>query len=258
MAWLYNNIRSGGIKMKENKYDDKVFFDKYSNMERSIKGLEGAGEWHELKKMLPDLQGKRVLDLGCGYGWHCRYAIENGATSVIGIDISEMMIEEAKNKTVSENIRYICMPIEDINFPEASFDLVISSLTLHYIPSFEEVLNNISKVLISGGYFVFSVEHPIFTAQGIQDWYYDKEGNRLHWPVDHYFTEGKRKAVFLGEDIIKYHKTLTTYIKGLISGGFEITGVVEPKPSDNSLNANPENLDELRRPMMLLISSRKK
>ena len=244
--------------MKENKYDDKVFFDKYSNMDRSIKGLEGAGEWHELKQMLPDLQGKRVLDLGCGFGWHCRYAIENGATSVIGVDISEMMIKVAKSKTASDAIQYICMPIEDISFPEASFDVVISSLTLHYIPSFEEVLNNIKKWLTSGGEFVFSVEHPIFTAEGKQDWYYDESGNRLHWPVDHYFTEGIRQAVFLGENITKYHKTMTTYLKSLINSGFEITGLVEPEPSDELLQEKPDNMDELRRPMMLLISSRKK
>lgn len=244
--------------MKENKYDDKIFFDKYSNMDRSIKGLEGAGEWHELKHMLPDLSGKRVLDLGCGFGWHCRYAIENGATSVIGVDISEMMINVAKNKTTSDKISYICMPIEDISFPEASFDVVISSLTLHYIPSFEEVLNNVKRWLVSGGDFVFSVDHPIFTAEGTQDWYYDDKGNRLHWPVDHYFTEGIRKAVFLGEDITKYHKTMTTYLRSLINSGFEITGFVEPEPSEKLLQEKPDNMDELRRPMMLLISARKK
>ena len=244
--------------MKENKYDDKVFFDKYSNMERSLKGLEGAGEWHELKKMLPDLQGKRILDLGCGFGWHCRYAIEHGAKSVIGVDISERMIEEAKNKTSSEDIEYICSPIEDIDFPEGSFDLIISSLTLHYIESFEGIIDKISKWLVSGGDFVFSVEHPIFTAQGTQDWYYDSYGNRLHWPVDQYFIEGIRRSVFLDEEVMKYHKTLTTYIQGLITKGFGITGVVEPKPARNKLEELPDNPDELRRPMMLLISSNKK
>ena len=53
--------------MKENKYDDERFFGQYSQMSRSVQGLRGAGEWHELKKMLPDFNGKRVLDLGCGF-----------------------------------------------------------------------------------------------------------------------------------------------------------------------------------------------
>jgi ubiquinone/menaquinone biosynthesis C-methylase UbiE len=248
----------GGIKMKQNKYDDKVFFDKYSDMGRSKNGLKGAGEWHELKKMMPDFQGKRVLDLGCGFGWHCRYAVENGAASVIGVDLSQNMLDEAKKKTNSENIQYIRMPIEDIDFPDNSFDAVISSLALHYVQSFEEVLSKISKCLSSGGYFVFSVEHPIFTAQGPQDWHYDNDGKPLHWPVDRYFIQGVREAVFLGEKVTKYHKTLTTYINGLLKSGFEIIELVEPQPEEHLLHTVPGMMDELRRPMMLLISARKK
>lgn len=53
--------------MKENKYDNESFFKKYSEMERSKKGLSSAGEWLELQKILPDFHSKRVLDLGCGY-----------------------------------------------------------------------------------------------------------------------------------------------------------------------------------------------
>ena len=54
--------------MKENKYDNNRFFSQYSQMSRSVDGLKGAGEWHVLQKMLPDFTGKRVLDLGCGFG----------------------------------------------------------------------------------------------------------------------------------------------------------------------------------------------
>jgi hypothetical protein len=60
--------------MKQNKYDDPEFFAKYSRMRRSIGGLNDAGEWHVFRALLPDLRNKRLLDLGCGYGWHCRYA----------------------------------------------------------------------------------------------------------------------------------------------------------------------------------------
>jgi len=244
--------------MKENKYDDDNFFNKYKDMDRSKKGLEGAGEWHELKKMLPDFEGKRVLDLGCGFGWHCRYAIENGAKLAVGVDISQRMLDEAKNKTNDSNVQYICMPIEDIDFQDNSFDVVISSLALHYIKSFENILDKVDRCIPSGGEFIFSVEHPIFTASGEQDWYYDDEGNTIHWPVDRYFYEGSRRAKFLGEEVIKYHKTLTTYINCLINSGFEITGVTEPKPEERMLEKVPGMLEELRRPMMLIISSRKK
>ena len=67
----------------------------------------------------------------------------------------------------------------------------------------------IRKFLRPGGYFIFSAEHPVFTAEGSQDWYYDENGKPLHFPVDNYYYEGKRNAVFLGEPVIKYHRTLT-------------------------------------------------
>ena len=91
--------------MKENKYDNEQFFEKYGMMERSKKGLEGAGEWHELKKILPDFKDKTVLDLGCGYGWHCAYAIEQGANYVLGVDISKKMLE-VDRVSMSSNGRF--------------------------------------------------------------------------------------------------------------------------------------------------------
>ena len=247
-----------GGKMKENKYDDEIFFEKYSQMDRSKKGLAGAGEWHELKKMLPDFKGKKVLDLGCGFGWHCIYAMEQGADSAVGIDISSKMLEEAKKKTKFSNVEYIQMPIEDINFEADSFDVVISSLAFHYVKSFENICKKVNNCLVKGGEFIFSAEHPVFTAQGREDWYYDESGNILHWPVDSYYLEGKRESVFLGEKVVKSHKTLTTYLNTLLKTGFEITGIVEAQPSEEMLKIIPEMKDELRRPMMLLVSAKKK
>ena len=100
--------------MKENKYDDERFFGQYSQMSRSVQGLRGAGEWHELKKMLPDFNGKRVLDLGCGFGWHCRYAIERGATFALGIDLSGKMLDKAREINPSPLIEYKRIAIEDL------------------------------------------------------------------------------------------------------------------------------------------------
>ena len=239
----------------ENAYDKRKFFEKYSQMERSVKGLEGAGEWHELKKMLPDFRGKRVLDLGCGFGWHCRYAAENGAQSVLGIDISENMLQEARRRTEDPRVEYRKISLEEYEYPENSFDAVISSLALHYVESFEDICRKVYRCLKPGGEFVFSAEHPIFTAYGSQDWYRDEKGNIVHWPVDRYFEEGKREAVFLGETMVKYHRTLTTYLGSLLENGFQITGVVEPMPPESMMDI-PGMGDELRRPMMLLVSAR--
>lgn len=243
--------------MKQNIYNNKTFFEKYRQMRRSVKGLEGAGEWETLQKMLPEFKGKKVLDLGCGFGWHCQYALEHGAATVVGIDISDKMLAVAKEKT-SREIKYICKSIEDAKFPDDSFDVVISSLAFHYLESFEDIVKNVCNWLIDGGEFVFSVEHPVFTSYGTQDWYRNTKGNILHFPVDNYFYEGRRESNFLGEKVLKYHKTLTTYINTLLQQGFEITGVVEPQPSKEMLKTIEGMKEELRRPMMLIVSARKR
>ncbi|WP_226530247.1 class I SAM-dependent methyltransferase [Metabacillus niabensis] len=239
--------------MKQNKYDDEHFFSAYEKMPRSVKGLEGAGEWHVLKALMPDLKNKNVLDLGCGFGWHCRYVREQEASSVIGVDISEKMLQKARENTDDPLISYLKMPIEEINFTDDQFDVVISSLAFHYIKSFEEICKKVYKCLRPGGTFLFSVEHPIFTSRNDQDWYYDEQGNPLHWPVDHYQSEGVRETTFLTENVIKYHRTFSTYLNNLIGTGFSIRAVKEPTPSDKMLKNIPGMTDELRRPMFLMI-----
>ncbi|PAD69789.1 SAM-dependent methyltransferase [Bacillus sp. 7586-K] len=243
--------------MKQNKYDDIQFFSEYEKMPRSVKGLEAAGEWHVLKTLLPELKNKSVLDLGCGFGWHCRYAREQQASSVIGVDISEKMLQKAREKTDDPAISYIQMPIEEIDFSNGQFDVVLSSLAFHYIQSFREVCKKVYDSLKPEGSFVFSVEHPIFTSRDEQDWYYDDKGNRLHWAVDHYQSEGIRETTFLTNNVIKYHRTISTYLNDVMKVGFTISAVEEPIPSEEMLNTIPDMKDELRRPMFLMISAKK-
>ena len=242
--------------MKENRYDDPVFFAKYSHMPRSERGLEAAGEWEALQAILPDFAGKRVLDLGCGYGWHCVYALEHGAAAVTGVDISEKMLAVAREKTTADNAVYLRAAMEDVDFPAESFDVALSSLALHYVASFADMAQKVHRWLKPGGNFVFSIEHPIFTAYGNQDWYRDAQGNILHFPVDNYFYEGPRQAVFLGEKVVKYHHTLTTILDGLLAHGFALRRVVEPQPPARMLYMEGMP-DELRRPMMLLVAAQK-
>ena len=242
--------------MKENKYDDPVFFEKYSHMSRSEQGLSGAGEWQTLEAMLPDFQGKRVLDLGCGYGWHCQYAARHGAASVTGLDLSEKMLEKARSLCAGLPVTLKRCAMEDFSFSPGSFDVVLSSLAFHYLADFPDVVRRVRDCLVPGGIFVFSCEHPIFTAYGTQDWYYNENGEILHFPVDRYFIEGKRDAVFLGEHVTKYHRTVTSYCQTLLEQGFTLTGLREPQPPADMLEL-PGMADELRRPMMLIVSARR-
>lgn len=241
--------------MKENVYDNPVFFKKYGEMLRSKEGLKGAGEWPAVEKLLPDFEGKKVLDLGCGYGWHCLYAASRGASQVVGIDLSEKMLEEAARRNPGDTIEYRRMGIEDFDYPAECYDVVISSLAFHYIEDIAEVFRRIYRTLTPGGSFVFTMEHPVFTAYGSQDWVYDAEGQSAYWPVDRYFLEGKRQTGFLGEPVVKYHHTLTTLIESLLHAGFAIRELVEPQPTPEMLEDIPSMKEELRRPMMIALSA---
>src|SRR5699024_1576978 len=124
------------------------------------------------------------------------------------------------------------------------FDVVISSLSFHYIQSFKSSCKKVYDSLIPGGSFVFSVEHPIFTSRSEQDWYYDNQGNRQHWPVDNYQSEGIRQTTFLNNHVTKYHRTISTYLNDLINAGFIIRAVKESVPSNEMLKSIPGMEDE--------------
>lgn len=121
------------------EYDNEAFFREYARMPRSREGLSAAGEWSQLRPLFPPLEGKRVLDLGCGYGWHCRYAAEQGAAQVLGIDLSRKMVEEARRRTQDKRIVYRICAIEEYEYPENAWDFVVSNLALHYIADIEAI-----------------------------------------------------------------------------------------------------------------------
>lgn len=240
----------------KNIYDDPAFFGEYAKMGRSQSGLSGAGEWHQLEPLFPDLQGACVLDLGCGYGWHCQYAARHGAAEVLGLDGSVRMIEEAKRRNSSEGIRYEVCDLLDYGYPEERFDLVLSNLVLHYVEDLDGIYRKIYQSLKAGGVFLLNIEHPVFTGSVGQEWIRDEEGRALYWPVDRYFSPGVRVTNFLGKSVRKQHHTLTQILGGLLRAGFVLEAVEEAMPPEEMMDL-PGMADELRRPMMLLVRARK-
>lgn len=241
--------------MRENKYDDPDFFENYGQMPRSVGGLNAAGEWHVLQKMLPDFKGKNVLDLGCGFGWHCIYAKEQGAEQVVGVDLSAKMLKVAAEKSKGLEIEYLQQAIEDVEFSNEQFDVVISSLAFHYVEDFQLILQKMNQFLKPGGRLIFSQEHPIFTARAEQDWVRNEKGEILYWPVDQYQEQGIRQTSFLGHTVVKYHRTLENIFNSLIQAGFVIQQVSEPKPSAEAVAAYPEMEAENKRPIFLMVSA---
>ncbi|GGB11924.1 class I SAM-dependent methyltransferase [Macrococcus hajekii] len=209
-------------------------------------------------KMMPDLEGTHVLDLGCGDGRHCNYAVEQGASHVVGVDLSEKMLTLALEQPHADKIRFLQGSIDqldELNFEAHEFDIVISSLALHYLPDFEDVVEAVKHILTINGTFLFMIEHPIYTAHGSQDWVYDAENNRIHWPVDMYHREGERQQ---SDGVIKYHRTLSHYLSVLIEENFVIKGINESLSAERNRDDDPDIKDELRRPKHLIISARRK
>ena len=193
--------------MAQNIYDRPEFFDGYSRMDRSVRGLDGAPEWPAMRALLPGLGRKRVLDLGCGFGWFARWAAEQGAASVLGVDLSDNMLARAKAETPDQRVRYIKADLESLDLPRESFDLAYSSLALHYVQDFKRLIGEVSRALVSGGNFVFSIEHPIYMASMKPGWLTTGDGRKV-WAVDHYAIEGPRITDWLAKGVEKQHRTL--------------------------------------------------
>jgi SAM-dependent methyltransferase len=241
--------------MTQNIYDNEEFFAGYSRLPRSIHGLDGAPEWPVLRTMLPDLRGRRVLDLGCGFGWFCRWAREQGAALAEGIDVSENMLARARATTSDPAIVYSRADMERLALPAAAFDLVYSSLALHYVLDLECLLSEAHQSLVPGGALVFSVEHPTMTAPAVQRWSTDAEGRKT-WGLNGYLDEGPRTTDWLTKGVIKQHRTLATYVNLLLRTGYTLARIEEWGPSPEQIAALPSLASEYQRPPFLLVAAR--
>jgi SAM-dependent methyltransferase len=241
----------------QNIYDDRQFFEAYSGLPRSVHGLDGAAEWPTLRGMLPAMSGLGVVDLGCGFGWFCRWAGDAGAASVLGIDLSENMLARAVSDTADERITYQRQDLDAVDLPVRAFDLAFSSLTLHYLINLDRLIASVRRSLVDGGTFVFSAEHPIYTAPTSPAFVTDEAGRRT-WSLDGYLREGPRTTDWLAPGVVKQHRTIATYLRHLRSAGFEVTELVEWGPSAEQVAAVPDWAGELERPPFLLVAARRR
>jgi len=236
--------------MSQNLYDEPEFFEGYSQLARSQGGLDEAPEWPIVRTFLPEMSGLKVLDLGCGFGAFDRWAIDQGAESVLAIDLSEKMLAEARSRTSTEHIEYIRGDLTELDAIPANFDLVYSALALHYAPDIQRVFVDIRKHLVLGGRLVVTVEHPIFTAPSNPEW-----TDRPAWPLDNYALEGRRITNWISEGVVKYHRTIATYVNSLIATGFSLKELVEWTPSEEDIERHPDWEIEVHRPMFLLLGA---
>ncbi|MFB6366800.1 class I SAM-dependent methyltransferase [Paenibacillus elgii] len=244
--------------MKQNVYNQSQFFEGYKKLRESNSGLNDVLEQPALRALLPRLEGKQILDIGCGMGQFVSYCAQQGANKVVGTDISNNMIKYANQHNKGEDTEFVCSAIEDLQFENQSFDLIVSSLVLHYVKDYREVVSKVHRWLRTGGIFIFSIEHPMVTSQNpMQGWVYNEQGQKICWPVDHYGEEGERRQSWFIDGVIKYHRKLATVVNELIEEGFQIERMEEPEATVAALTERPELGEHGRRPPILLVKCKK-
>ena len=245
--------------MKRNCYDDETFFQGYKKIRENEKNYNNMLEQPVMHEFMPDVRGKKILDIGCGFGGNCREFVEGGALRVLGIDSSMRMLEVAKKETDHKDIEYFNLEAEKLHEIKETFDIVYSSLTFHYIEDFEKLIVDISDVLKKDGILLFSQEHPIITASPNKNlgWNYDEKGREVSYSFTNYNVPGIRGSHWFIDDVIKYHRTIGQIVTTLAEHGFHIEVLHETSPKPFAIEKYPRLKREFVKPHFLIIRARK-
>ncbi len=242
----------------QNIYDNPIFFEEYKKLREKPSAANSLVEKPALFSLIPDLTGKAVLDLGCGYGENCRKFAELGAADVLGIDISEKMLAVANKENSCANVRFLRMSMSDLSSLQGGYDVAVSSLAVHYIENFDALLDHIHRLLSPNGLFVFSQEHPLTTALKREPrWSRDGEGRIRHYNLTDYSLPGERKIHWIVDGVVKYHRSFSSIFNSLVQAGFIIEAVREPVPDATVMDQYPAYKKYIHKPDFLLIRARR-
>ncbi len=201
-----------------------------------------------LRALVPALHGGRVLDAGCGAGINLLWLLEQGAREVIGVDYSQNMIQLARQAATSDQVRLF---VGDLNQPldllsDHSFDLVYSSLVMHYIADQHTLFAEFARILRPGGYFVFSTHHPFADYLGHGGSYFETRLLTEEWKMG-----GEPYSVSF------YRRPLDAITGALAQAGFIIERLTEARPTAEYAQAAPESYARQKdRPSFLCIRAR--
>ena len=227
---------------QQNIYDNDTFYENFKGLRSDEINFNDVIETPIITKMLPDLRGKKMLDVGCGMGQHAMQYSKAGAESVLGTDISEKMLAFAVENNSADNITYKRLAFEDLDQLGEKVDVITSSLAFDYSEDFGALMRSIYALLNDGGYLVFSMSHPISTAyDGVYDRYTRTEdGVRLYANLHNYGIEGERHFKWVVDDYEVYHRKLSTLINCIASAGFVIEECQESKVPDEIAKKYPD------------------
>jgi len=183
--------------------------------ESQQKDINAKKQREVVYSLLGDVNRKKILFAGCGDGFECLPAIEDGAI-VTGIDISENMIKLAEQTCSGKNARFFACDMEKTDFIRGKFDIIVSICSLMYKKDLDAVLNEFRRILKEDGFVVFSVPHPI--------------RKMIKYGQMDYFKLGKRFESCDNSLRFNYYRIFENYIDSINGMGFVLEKVVEPPP----------------------------
>jgi SAM-dependent methyltransferase len=210
-------------------YDDPEVFNTYMRGRMRPNSPNATIEKPIFHELLGDVVGARILDLGCGDGAFGQELLRAGCESYTGIEASQRMVAQAQIELTHPAGEVVLSSMENWEYPAAHFDLVLSRLALHYIDDVASVLRHVHQTLTPSGRFIFSVEHPVLTSCN-RSRGENGDGVRQDWIVDDYFVMGKREVMWMGQRVIKVHRTIEEYFTALQEAGFIVTHLRESRP----------------------------
>jgi SAM-dependent methyltransferase len=248
----------GDRKMSNNTFDNETLFENYKKVRTKGVNYNNLLEQPAMKSLMPDLKDKVILDMGCGFGFSCVEFRKKGAKKVIGIDISDKMLEAARSQSTDENLQFLKLDIEKIDTLGIKFDIVYSSMTMHYLVDLETVIKKVHQVLNDDGIFLFSQDHPISTAsfEGTT-WIEDDQGVKIAGTISDYLKSGERNVNWMDQSVIKQHRPFGMILNNLIENGFSILKIIEPVPTKETLELAPQMYTEIHRPTGMVIKAKK-
>lgn len=243
----------------QNIYDNPEFFAGYKQLREQANSYNNLIEQPAIRRLLPDVTGRAVLDLGCGYGDNCADFIRRGAARVVGVDLSEKMLEHARGANAAPGIEYRRLDLNELHALSGEFDLAFSSLAFHYVEDIARLLANIHRLLRGGGRLIFSQEHPLTTApRRGPEWLNEEDPERICYPLTDYLRPGERSVTWFIDGVRKFHRPFAEIINALIRSGFAIEQIEEPLPDEHALRLNPAMAKERHKPSFLLVKAVKR
>jgi len=201
-------------------------------------------------RMLGDVAGRTILDLGCGEGGYSRELARRGAR-VTGVDGSERLVTVARERAHSErvDVQYVCAnasALQDIG--NESFDFVVAAMSLMDVEDYPAAVREAYRILVAGGELLMSITHPCFTAP-VSQWVRGPSGELQFFAVDRYFErtawDDKIARSFRGS-VIRRHRPLEDYIGALLKTGFVLREFREPTATAEDI-AKSARLEKLVR-----------